>query len=162
MEQRFLADDGILTGVGQRQGGDIALDDLDLTVHPDTPRQFGCACNTRRRQFDAGDECAVAVRQITGRTAEAGAQVDDLGAGTNMRTPGQRVIGGSAAVMILIVREQIVRTQSLERAASCLELGEDDLRGDRMVLVKISSRANLRSHDRLHDTLARITLSLRL
>jgi hypothetical protein len=70
MEQRFLAYDRILASVGQRQGGYIALEDLDLAAQSNTLCQLRSAYNSRRRQFDAGDKCAVAVRQITGRAAE--------------------------------------------------------------------------------------------
>ena len=36
VEQRFLAHDCILASVAQRQGGYIALDDLDLAAQPNT------------------------------------------------------------------------------------------------------------------------------
>src|SRR5882672_8171031 len=132
MEQCFLAYDRILASVGQWQGGYIALDDLDLAVQPNTPCQLGGTRNSRRCQLDAGDKCAVAMRQVTGRAAEPCAQVNDLGAGTNMRALGQCIIGDDAAIVVLIMREQLVRTQSIKSAARCLQLGEDDLRRYRM------------------------------
>jgi hypothetical protein len=89
MEQGFLAYDRILASVGQRQGGYIALDQLDLAAQPNTLCQLRRAYNSRRRHFDAGDKCAVAVRQIAGRAAETGAQVDDLSARADMRTLSQ-------------------------------------------------------------------------
>src|SRR5215207_2573281 len=98
MEQSFLAYDRILAFVRQWQGDDITLDDLDLLVQPNTPCQLRSACNSRRRQFDASDKCAVAMRQIAGRAAETSAQVDDLGAGADMRALGQCIIGRRAAI----------------------------------------------------------------
>jgi len=44
--------------------------------------------------------------------------------------------------VILIVREQIVRTQTIKSAA-CLQLGENDLSRYWMTLVKINGRADL-------------------
>ena len=83
------------------------------------------------------------MRQIAGRAAETGAQVNDLGARADMRALGQCIIGGGAAIMILIVREQFIRTQSIKSAACRHQLGEDDLRRYRMMLIKISRRADL-------------------
>src|SRR6516162_2229175 len=143
MEQRFLAYDRILAGVRQRQGGYIALDDLDLAAQPDTLCQLRSACNSRRRQFDASDKRAVTVRQVAGRSTKTGAQVDDPGARADMRALGQCIIGLGAAIVILIVRKQLVRTQSIKSAACCLQLGEDDLRRYRMTFVKISGRVDL-------------------
>src|SRR4030095_7454129 len=100
MEQSFLAYDRILAFIRQWQGHDVALDDLDLLGQPNTPCQLRSACNSRRRQFDAGDQCAVAMCQIAGGAAETSAQVDDLGAGADMRALGQSIIGGRAAVVI--------------------------------------------------------------
>ena len=88
MEQSFLAYDRILAFVRQWQGDDITFDDLDLLVQPNTPCQLRSACNSRRRQFDAGGKRAVAMRQISGRAAETSTQVDDLGAGADMRALG--------------------------------------------------------------------------
>jgi len=88
MEQSFLAYDRILALVRQWQGGDISLDHLNLPVQPNTPYQLRSSCNPRRRQFDAGGKRAVAMRQISGRAAETSTQVDDLGAGADMRALG--------------------------------------------------------------------------
>ena len=66
-----------------------------------------------------------------------------------MRALGQRIIRGRAAIVILIVRKQLVRTQAIKSAARCLKLGQDDLSRYRMTLVKINSRADLRGHGHL-------------
>jgi hypothetical protein len=110
MEQRFLAYDRIVASVGQWQGSHIALDNLDFAVQPNTLCQLRSTRNSPRRQFDAGDKCTVAVRQVAGWAAESGAQVNDLGAEADMRALGQCIIGGDAAIVVLIVREQLVRT----------------------------------------------------
>ncbi len=110
MEQRFLTYDRTVASVGQWQGGHIALDNLDLAVQPNTLCQFRSTRNSCRRQFDAGDKCTVAVRQVAGRAAETGAQVNDLGARADMRALGQCIIGSDAAIVVLIVWEQLVRT----------------------------------------------------
>ena len=55
--------------------------------------------------------------EIASRATEAGAEVDDLGVAAKLRTSGQCIIGGSAAVVVLIVREQLLRAQSVEGAA---------------------------------------------
>ena len=110
MEQRFLTYDRIVASVGQWQGGHVALDNLDLAVQANTPCQLRSTRNSRRRQFDTGDKCTIAVRQVTGWAAESGAQVNDLGARAYMRALGQCIVGGDAAIVVLIVREQFVRT----------------------------------------------------
>jgi hypothetical protein len=138
MEQRFLTYDRVVASVGQWQGGHIALDDLNLAVQPNTSCQLRGTRNSRRRQFDAGDKCTIAVRQVTGWAAQSGAQVNDLGARAYMRALGQRIIGGDAAIVVLIMREQLLRTQSIKCAACCLQLGEDHLRRYRMTVVKIN------------------------
>ncbi len=46
----------------------------------------------------------------SGQAAETGAQVNDLGARADMRALGQCIIGSDAAIVVLIVWEQLVRT----------------------------------------------------
>jgi hypothetical protein len=60
------------------------------------------------------------MRQIAGWAAEPCAQVNDLGAGANMRALGQCIIGRDATIVVLIMREQLFRTQSIKSAARCL------------------------------------------
>ena len=110
MEQRFLAYDRIVASVGQWQGSHIALDNLDFAVQPHTLCQLRSTRNSSRCQFDAGNKCTVAVRQVASWAAKSGAQVNDLGAKADLRALGQCIIGGDAAVVVLIVREQLVRT----------------------------------------------------
>ena len=90
------------------------------------------------------------MRQIARRTAQPGTEIDDLAADGDPRAFRQRIVGDKPAIVILVVREQIVRAQSLERAARRLELGEDDLRRYRMAVVEVDRRADLRGHHRPH------------
>jgi hypothetical protein len=46
--------------------------------------------------------------------------------------------------MILVVREQVFRPEIVEVAAARLELGEDDLAGDRVALVEIDGGTDVR------------------
>jgi len=62
------------------------------------------------------------MRQVARRTAEAGAEIDDLGADADIRAFRQRVIGGKSTIVILIVRKQVVWLQPLEGAAHRTEL----------------------------------------
>ena len=71
MGQRFLTYDRIVASVGQWQGGHVALDNPDLAVQANTPCQLRSTRNSRRRQFDTGDKCTIAVRQVTGWAASS-------------------------------------------------------------------------------------------
>jgi hypothetical protein len=90
------------------------------------------------------------MREIARRPAEASTEIDHLAADADPRATRQRIIGGEPAIMILVVRKQIFRLQSLQRPARRPEFGEDDLRGDRVLVVEVDGRTDPGSHGGLH------------
>ena len=146
MQQRLLADDGIVACVCQRQVHHIAFQHAHFAVEPDAPRQFRSAGDAGRRQLDAGDVGAIAMGQISCRPAEPGAEIDHLAVDADPRGLRQRVVGGKSAIVILVVGKQILGLQPLEGAARRLEFCEDDLRRDRMAMIEVDGRSNPGSH----------------
>ena len=125
---------------------DVAFDDAHLVLQADAPGQLLRAFDARRRQLDAGDIGAIAVREIAGGAAEPGAEIGNARALADPRALRQRIIGGKPAIMILVVREQLFRLEIVEMAAARLELGQNDLAGNRVTLVEIYRRADVRIH----------------
>jgi hypothetical protein len=83
------------------------------------------------------------MRKISRWAAQAGTEVNDLSSRTDACAFGQGVVSCDAAVVILIVWVQLLWTQTVKCATRRLELGENDLGGDRMALVKFDGRVNL-------------------
>ena len=48
--------------------------------------------------------------------------------------------------MILVVREQVFRRETVEMTAAGLEPGENDLAGNRMAFVEVDGGADVRVH----------------
>ena len=118
------------------------------SCEPDAARQIVGAGHARRGEVDAGDVGAIGVGEIARRSAEAGAEVGHAGAGADAGALGQRIVGGEAAVVVLVVREKLLGTQVVEVAAARLQLGQDDRGRDRMALVEVDRRADFVSRRR--------------
>ncbi len=126
MQEGFLADDGIDACRGQRHPHHIAFDHPDFVLKTGKMRQFGGAFDAGRRQFDAGDVGAIAMRQITRWAGKAGAEIGNAAAAADAGERRQGVIGGEPAIVILIVGKQFFGRYIVEMAARRLEPGDDD------------------------------------
>jgi hypothetical protein len=115
-------------------------------LQADAPGQHVGALDAGRRQLDAGDIGAVAVREIARGAAEAGAEIGDARALADMRALRQRVVGGEPAIVILVVREKFFRPEIVEMAAAGAEPGENDLAGNRVAFVEIDRGADVSLH----------------
>ena len=146
MQKGFLADHRIHRGIRQRHLHHVAFDHAYPVLQADPARELRCARNAGRSQFDARDVGAVAMCEIARRSAEPGAEIGDARARANVREPRERIGGAGAAVVVLVVRQQLIGLQIVEVAAALLQLGEDDLGRDRMAVVEIDRRMNLVAH----------------
>ena len=133
--------------IGQRPAEDEPVG--VVRQQADEAREFVGAFDARGRQLDAGDVDTVMRRIIARGATEAGAEIGDALAGRELRGFCQRIVGGEATIMILIVRQQLIRRDVIEIAARRRQLGADDVGGDGMALVEID-----RGADGHHDGMA--------
>ena len=85
--------------------------------------------------------------QVTCRTAQPCAEIDDTGAFANARALRQRVIGVQSTVVILVVWKQFLGRNVIEMPSARVELGQNDLGRDWMPLIEVDQGANLSSHE---------------
>jgi hypothetical protein len=126
MKQRFLADDDVDACVGQWDPQNVAVDDANVVLEPDTARQVLSSFHPCESQFYAGDIGPVPVSQVARRAAQASAEVDDARAFHDTGALRQHVIGVQPAVVILVVWKQFGRLDVVEMTSICTELGEND------------------------------------
>ena len=75
--------------------------------------------------------------EIAHRPAKAGAEIGHTRAFRNQRAARQFVGCSKAAVMVLVMRKEIVGGEALDMASTCAQLCKDDVAGDRMPVIKI-------------------------
>ena len=92
---------------------------------PDPPRKVPGSRRAVGVQFDAGNECAVFVGQIAGRPAKACAEIRHLAARTDQGALRERIDYRQSSVMVLVVREQVLRRERIEITALRRQARED-------------------------------------
>src|SRR5262249_26349000 len=147
VKQRFLANYDIVARVRQRDLQNIAFNDAHILLQPYKTCQVLGPPDSRRSQLYAGDVGTVTVSQVTCRTAQPCAEIDDAGAFANARSLRQRVIGVQSTAVILVVRKQFLGRNVIEMPSARIELGQNDLGRDWMPFIEVDHGPNLGSHE---------------
>jgi hypothetical protein len=139
MQEGFLADHDIETVARQPGPGDIAFDNSYPLLKPNQRREFCRSADPPLVQLNPGDIRSEPVRPVARRTTEPGAEVRYAISRSYSRSISESVIGGEPAVMILVVREQVLRREAIEVPALGPELRDDLLSGDRMPRIEVEN-----------------------
>ena len=137
MQEGFLAHHDIEALARQPCPGDIALDDPNPVFEADQRGQFRGPANAARVQVDAGDFRPEPASPISSRSTKPGTEIRDMIIAANARTLGKSIICGKPAVVVLVVRIEVLGREILQVPPRCSNLCDDLLSGDRMTRVEV-------------------------
>src|SRR6185295_8125429 len=124
-------------GLGRkRQRLRVAAQKADAAREVDAAREIDGAAHAPLVEVEADHATAARERLIARRPAEPAAEIEHEIVPTHARGAREFVIGGEAAVMILVEREHVLGLQALERAALLLDARQHIRRRDRVAVVE--------------------------
>ena len=111
MAKCLLADDSVHTHVSKRNLQYVAVNDAGSFLKSDPPGQLLRACNARRGQFNTSDIGPIFVCKITHGTAKTRTEIGYARSISDPCALRQFVCGSEAAIVVLVMRKQVFRTQ---------------------------------------------------
>ena len=118
VQQRFLAHARVECRGRERQSPRIAADDRHPTVQAHQAAEPGGPRGPPGVELDAHDTAAAAAGQEARRAGEPRAQVQYAPVGVDAGQPRERVDGREPAIVVLVIRKEIVRREPSEITAA--------------------------------------------
>jgi len=118
--ESFLADDSVHASIREGHVHYAAVENASGVFKTNTLCKLRRPSDSRRSKLNSRHVCTISVRQVTHGATKASTKICYPGAFANERSASQFVSRLETAVVILIVREQVFRTQPIEMAPACI------------------------------------------
>jgi hypothetical protein len=125
--KRFLADDSIHNSVLKWNAHDVSLNDPCLVLKPNPLGQFLGTDDTRWSQFNSGDIGSILMSEVPDRTTQSCTEIRYTRSASDLSATRQFIRRCQSAVVILVMRKEIIRSQTIKVTATGTQLRKDDV-----------------------------------
>src|SRR5262249_4441076 len=140
VQERLLTQAGVEARGGERQCRGVRARDDHVTIETDQTGEPGRAGGPPGVELDRDDPAAETIREEAGRTAEAGAHVEDAGGAGDAGFASEGLHGGETAVVVLVEVEEVGRAKHGRRGSAPASRGRQHLGlVDGMTIVEVGN-----------------------